>query len=249
MTLNAAAKDEIAKTLATYGEAYTRKDLPGIISYFSPECCGYGTGPDEEARDQAGDWPTMDDDHPFSTLWAIHLDNDVGRWCVVGRFACVALRPSRLTLESLGLEPDRDYLVFDFWKEQYLGRVRGGIDCPALELGHCQILAVRPAEDHPQLLSSTRHVSQDAISVKAQEWARGALTLALEGVCGTAEVYWLHVPAGFKLSTLDADGLDATLGPAQPDRAGGHGLAIAVSFPPLEQGCMSGCVIVGFERE
>jgi ketosteroid isomerase-like protein len=53
MTLNAAARDEIMKMLIAYGEAYTRKDLPGILSYFSPECCGYGTGPDEEARDPA----------------------------------------------------------------------------------------------------------------------------------------------------------------------------------------------------
>jgi alpha-galactosidase len=173
----------------------------------------------------------MDCDHPFATLWAIHLDNELGRWCVVGRVAAIALRASRLRIANLGLNPERDYLVFDFWKERYLGRVRGEIDCPALELGHCQILAVRPALDRPQLLSSTRHVSQDAISVKAQTWADQTLTLRLEGVCGTTETYWMHAPRGFAVADVIGDGLRAVPGETQADAAGGQALAYKVSFP------------------
>jgi len=186
---------------------------------------------DEEARNQAGDWPTMDCAHPFSTLWAVHLESELGRWCVVGRFAAIGLRPSRLCIAKLALDPERDYLVFDFWQERYVGRVRGEIDCPGLALGHCQILAVKPALDRPQLLSSTRHVSQDAISVKAQMWAEGTLTLRLEGVCGTSETYWVHAPRGFAVADVVADGLRAVPGEVQADDAGGRALAYKVSFP------------------
>lgn len=53
MTLNAGVRDEIIAMLSAYGDAYARKDLAGILTFFSPECCGFGTGPDEEARDPA----------------------------------------------------------------------------------------------------------------------------------------------------------------------------------------------------
>jgi alpha-galactosidase len=204
---------------------------------------------DEEARNQAGQWPTMDDDHPFSTLWAIHLDGAIGRWCVVGRFASIALRSSKLPIESLGLDPRPEYLVFDFWKQKYVGCVRGAIDCPALGLGHCQILAVRPALDRPQLLSSTRHVSQDAVSVRAQAWRDGKLTLALEGVSDTTETYWIHVPAGFELPAIKTDRLDATAGKAEADAAGGQALAIDVTFPPTAGQRSQGTLAISFHTD
>jgi len=53
MVLKAELKEEIMEMLAAYGRAYGKKDLPGIISFFSPGICGYGSGPDEETRDYA----------------------------------------------------------------------------------------------------------------------------------------------------------------------------------------------------
>jgi len=204
---------------------------------------------DEEARNQAGDWPTINDDHPFSTLWAIHLDTQVGRWCVVGRFASIPLRASRLRMRALGLDPQRDYLVFDFWKQAFLGRVRGAMDCPALPLGHCQVLAVRPALDQPQLLSSSRHISQDAVSVKAQTWAAGALTLELEGVGGSSEVYWIHVPPGFRPQRATGSGLTTVAGDVIG--AGGTDAAwpLRVTFRGSGRECTKGSLALEFTRD
>jgi len=203
---------------------------------------------DEQARNQTGEWVTTNNGHPFSTLWAIHLDTQVGRWCVVGRFATISLRESTLPIGWLSLDPEQDYLVFDFWKAKYVGRLRDAIECPALELGHCQILAVRPALDRPQFLSSTRHISQDAVSLKGQSWAGNVLTLALEGVSGTNETYWIHVPQGFRVRRIQGDGLTATAGSVQADTAGGHAAAIEVSFPAGAADRTQGSVTVSFEE-
>ena len=204
---------------------------------------------DEEARNQAGAWPTMNDDHPFSTLWAIHLDTSSGRWCVAGRFAAIAVPASKLRIDSLGLDMEEDYLVFDFWKQEFLGRVRGQIDCPALPLGHCQVLAVRPALDRPQLLSSSRHISQDAISVKAQSWAANALTLELEGVGGTTETYWIHVPPGFRPRRVAGSGLSAEAG--DPSAADGKDAAwpLRVDFAGHGQERVRGSLTAEFTRD
>ena len=203
---------------------------------------------DEEARNQAGEWRTMNDNHPFSTLWAIHIEKaDVGRWCVAGRFASIALRASRLSLVALSLDPERDYLLFDFWNEKYLGRVQGEIECPALELGHCQILAIRPALDRPQFLSSTRHISQDAISVRYQRWEDKAITLGLEGVSGTSETYWIHAPKGFEMVDLQTDTLHVTASSAVPDSAGGAALRLRVDFPAGVGDLTEGSLTVRFK--
>jgi alpha-galactosidase len=199
-----------------------------------------------EAYNMAGAWETIEADHPFSTLWAVHLDVPAGRWCVVGRFASLPLRACRLHLASLALDPDREYLAFDFWKQTYLGRFTGAIDCLALPLGHCQILALRPALDRPQLLSSSRHVSQDAVSVCGQSWSRNELALVLEGVAGTREVYWIHLPAGLVLKRLAGEGLDCQ--PSEAVRADGPdgALPIEVEFPGDHDDVASGRLILEF---
>lgn len=185
---------------------------------------------DEEARAMAGNWPTKDDNHPFSSLWAIHIDKAPGCWCVMARFATLPLEPSRLSVESLSLDPEKEYLAFDFWKNKYLGVVSGGIDLPALKLGHCQIVSFREALGRPQFLSSTRHVSMDAVSVKEQTWKGNELTLVIEGVAGTTETYWVHVPKGFEVKEVKAEGSTALKGDPVPDRKGGKALPIDLAF-------------------
>jgi len=186
---------------------------------------------DQDARNIAGRWPTVDDNHPFSSLWAVHLDTEQGgRWTVMGRFATLPLDASTIAMSALGLEPDTDYLAFDFWNQQYLGVVSRNIEVPALELGHCQIVALRPALDRPQFLSSTRHVSQDAISLKAQSWNGKELALQLEGVAGTTETYWIHQPKGLATPEITTEGFDAHVLTITPDQAGGQAVAISVTF-------------------
>lgn len=161
---------------------------------------------DEEARIIAGDHESNADDHPFSSLWAFHFRTEAGPWCVVQRSATIPLRASTLPVANLGLDPDRSYLAFEFWTERFLGTVSGALDVPALEVGDTQVIALREALDMPQFLASTRHVSMDAISLKAQTWQGNTLRLTIEGVPGTSETYWLHCPEGWKLNAADADG-------------------------------------------
>ncbi len=204
---------------------------------------------DEEAYNMAGAWETLNDDHPFSSLWAVHLATDIGRWCVVGRFASLPLRASKLKFTNLALDPAPEYLVFDFWKQQYLGRFRDEIDCPALPLGHCQILAIRPVLERPQLLSSSRHLSQDAVSVKAQLWANNELTLHLEGVRGTRETYWIHTPPGFKPASVTGEGVKPVAGPLTTAAGSDRALPIQVAFPAGQDDRAEVTLTVRFARE
>ena len=165
---------------------------------------------DEQARNMAGWSPTMNDNHPFGSLWAFHIETAAGRWCVVYRAAVSQLRESKVPLEAIGLDQG-EYLAFDFWKQSFLGRISNNIQFKPLELGCCQVVALRKAQNHPQLISSSRHISQDAVSLLGQIWKDNELVLTLKGIAGTKETYWLHLPGGFDVDKVDGEGLSANI--------------------------------------
>lgn len=157
----------------------------------------------KDAYDMAGIYPTMEDEHPFSTLWSFHINHAKESWCVAGRFATIPLKASELYLERINLNPEQSYHVFDFWKQEYLGVVSEKVKVRELGLGECQILAFRKVKDIPQLIASSRHVSMDAVSVEKIGWEKNQLWLTLTGVKGSVENYWFAVPNGYRL--LDAE--------------------------------------------
>lgn len=159
----------------------------------------------KEAYDMAGIYPTMNADHPFSSLWSFHLEQGGERWCVVGRFATVPLKESEVALEQVNLAPNKSYHAFDFWKEKYLGVVTGKLACEALELGCCQIIGLREVQEMPQFLASTRHVSMDAVSVKKNVWEDSTLTLSIEGAENMEASYFFYVPEGYTLQEHKAN--------------------------------------------
>lgn len=47
MTFTDAQKAEIKATMEAYATAYKNKDILGLLAVFSPDICGFGSGPDE----------------------------------------------------------------------------------------------------------------------------------------------------------------------------------------------------------
>jgi alpha-galactosidase len=164
----------------------------------------------EEAWSMAGESPTVEDEHPFSSLWAFHLKKADTRWCVMGRFATVPLNESSVDVTSLGLNPAERYHAFDFWQEQYMGVVDGCFPARALELGACQIVSLRKIEAHPQFLASSRHVSMGAVDLVTETWESDVLNLTFEGIPAGVFKYWVHVPADHKHVDIQVAGARVT---------------------------------------
>jgi|GEM_PF-266023 len=74
-----------------------------------------------------------------------------------------------LNFAKAGLEPGRDYLLFDFWKQKFLGKVRGEYSV-ALPPHACQVLSVRPDEGHPQLIGTDRHITMGGVEIANEVW-------------------------------------------------------------------------------
>lgn len=160
----------------------------------------------EDACNMAGNFPGMERDHPFSTLWAFHMNHHGKIWCVVGRFATIPLRESRISMNELGLDSEKEYHVFDFWDQKYMGCVSGGFTGKGLEVGCCQILALYEKEAYPQLIGSSRHVSMDAVSVLEEKWEDRCWCVRLKCVPGAEETYILALPEEYREPEAVCDG-------------------------------------------
>lgn len=146
----------------------------------------------DDALNMAGVYDGMNETHPFSSLWAFHLCHADSRWCVVGRFATVPLPACNLPISDLALSIDTRFHSYDFWEQSYLGIVSNEMPVQKLDIGHCQIIALRPVLDRPQFLASSRHVSMDAVSVKSESWKEPVLSLEVLGISRTTETYIIH---------------------------------------------------------
>ena len=74
-----------------------------------------------------------------------------------------------LNFAKAGLDPGRDYLLFDFWNQKFLGKVRGEY---SVELAphDCRVISVRPDEGHPQLIGTDRHITMGGVEISNEVW-------------------------------------------------------------------------------
>jgi hypothetical protein len=82
-------------------------------------------------------------------------------------------------LSKVGLAGSSDYLLFDFWNQKFLGKVQ---EQYSVELSPhaCQVLSLRPAYGHPQLVGTDRHITMGAVELKDEKWDAGRKQLRIK---------------------------------------------------------------------
>jgi len=153
-----------------------------------------------------------------ATWWLQEIDRPFDHWSVLARFNWRQdkLKWNRsdnpeqeVKFADLGLDPDREYLVFEFWTQTFLGKSKGSFKAPALDSNtSVQVFAIREAREHPWVLSTTRHISQGGVDVLDEQWDKGSNMLAGRSkvVAGDPYVITVHLPAGFKLKAATISG-------------------------------------------
>jgi len=152
------------------------------------------------------------------TWWLQEIDRPFDHWSVLARFNWRqeklkwnrAGNPEQeVKFADLGLADDREYLVFEFWTQTFLGKSKGSFKAPAQDAGNAlQVFAIREAREHPWVLSTTRHISQGGVSLLDERWDAGKQVLSGKSavVVGDSYVLTVHLPQGFRLRSAEFSG-------------------------------------------
>ncbi len=143
-------------------------------------------------------------------IWLLTDTRRKVRRDIIGLFNWDEKRPAEITYDmgKLGLDPEATYVGFDFWEKKFIEPFRGTLK-QTLPGGTCRILAVRPAADHPQLVSTSRHIAQCTVDVLGEVWDPAAKTLGGTSLVVGGDPYELRIalPAdsAWKIQRVDGN--------------------------------------------
>ena len=107
--------------------------------------------------------------------------------------------------EALALS-EGEYLVYDYFKQEYLGVYRDNITVD-VEAYDTSVLCFRKKLDRPQIISTSRHITQGAAEIKEMFWDDEANTLYMVSSLVKNDPYMLtvYVPEGYKLKICSSE--------------------------------------------
>jgi hypothetical protein len=104
--------------------------------------------------------------------------------------------PAKIELDLSQLHlPEGNYVGFDYWANAFLPAVEAKtvVDLPP---GSCKVIALRRVLDHPQVLSTSRHISQGLLDLTYVRWHNEKKTLSGRSGMVGGDPYELRIDAG-----------------------------------------------------
>lgn len=143
-------------------------------------------------------------DNPLPSVWLVTDEKTGARRDVIGLFNWENNSQTLgATLAKTGLDPARTYYAFDFWNNALLPDITNSF-AYVLPPVSCKVVAVRAAENHPVLLSTSRHVTQGIVDVTREKWSGHTLAGTSEVIANDPYELRIRVPAGWKLVRASA---------------------------------------------
>jgi alpha-galactosidase len=107
----------------------------------------------------------------IASVFALEIKKTFADWTVLGFFNADLneTRERRFAIQRLGLNPNKKYLVFDFWKQAFLGEINGELKV-SIQPGSTTLLTLHESTGKPQFISTDRHVLQGAVELEDAHW-------------------------------------------------------------------------------
>ena len=104
-------------------------------------------------------------------IWDLKIHQGTRTYDVVGVFNFDETTPEQTALRwhDLGIPDTGAVHVFDFWNKEYLGCWKAGFNVEVAPTS-CRVLAIQPATDHVELVSTNRHITQGWVDIVDAEW-------------------------------------------------------------------------------
>ncbi|HEU4988245.1 MAG TPA: hypothetical protein VFT41_00520, partial [Gemmatimonadaceae bacterium] len=128
-------------------------------------------------------------------LYLLDVNRGFERWSVLARTG--GADSARVRFADLGLDPAKQYFVFEFWSRRLLGEFHDAfVPGPIDSTFKVQVFCIRERVDHPQVLATNRHVSCGGPDLERVVWAGDSLSGESRLVAGDPYEIYLSEPAG-----------------------------------------------------
>ena len=137
-------------------------------------------GPRGDSADDSSPWPTSG--RWNSTRWRASRGSSICGWprrrpdngtsWPLFNWDTRSTTSLRLDPQELGW-PAGGYVYYDVWEKKLLGAGAGGLTL-GLPTTSCKLVAARPMADHPQLVGTSRHITQGADDLLEARWDSAA---------------------------------------------------------------------------
>jgi hypothetical protein len=139
-------------------------------------------------------------------LFMLEINKPFENWIMLGR---TGGDYNYIPFRDLGLQDDKEYLVFEFWTKKYLGSFVNGFDPGTINPKYnCQLFCIRERKDHPQLIATNRHISCGAYDIEKLRWENNSLSAESKVVCNDTYILYLIEPENFKYNNFSCEGTE-----------------------------------------
>ncbi|MGA2117274.1 MAG: hypothetical protein ABSH56_21250 [Bryobacteraceae bacterium] len=185
--------------------------------------------------------PTPDVSYPVdlfvrkpAQIWNMPIERPFGKWNVIAVFNYTGRTPregftyttpatreliATFTVDlnaakDLRLDPDKEYIVYEFWSKKLIGTFRGVFTPRPVKPYDCDIYSIVEKQNRPVLISTSRHIRQMAFDIKelAYDSQQHMLRGTSRAVAGDPYQLRFFLPEGFRAQRVElSGGLAATM--------------------------------------
>jgi hypothetical protein len=146
-------------------------------------------------------------------IWNMPVERPFGKWSVVGVFNYTGAGNRGFTAsldaaKDLRLDPNKEYVVYEFWTKQLVGTFKGKFASRPVAPYDCDIYSIVEKQDRPVLISTSRHIRQMAFDIKdlAYDGGQRMLRGVSRAVAGDPYQLRIYVPDGFTATRVELSG-------------------------------------------
>jgi hypothetical protein len=196
----------------TQGDGYDRVDIVGFFNWNFPDRRA-GRGGDSGAMEE----PTTQ-------------EAQAAKRGEVGPIK-IQLNPDQLGIPGGG---NVELVGFDYWDNTFIEPFRG-LKEYELKPGSCKVIALHRQLDHPQVLSTSRHITQGLVDLTDQKWDKAKRTLSGRSKVVGDDPYELRIDtAGAQVEGVALVGDAEKTGHAVP-KLEGRNLRVMINSPQTRE--------------
>ncbi|MBV4360580.1 glycoside hydrolase family 36 protein [Pinibacter aurantiacus] len=128
-------------------------------------------------------------------LFLLEMNKVYESWMLLGR---TGKSQSSISFAEMGLDKNKQYLVFEFWTKSFKGVFKEGFQFGDMDTTYnCQLFTVREDQHHPQLVATNRHISSGGLEIDKLDWNNNALNGQSQLVADDQYIIYIYEPEGF----------------------------------------------------